>query len=96
MDLHFSEADEAFRKEIAQWLAENLTGEFAQLRGRGGPGDEHALVKERHLNCEYDDDAKSRLWAEAHDFHLRARRDPKLRQEPLTIRRATETVIAGV
>ncbi|MBP1687359.1 MAG: acyl-CoA dehydrogenase [Deltaproteobacteria bacterium] len=48
MDLHFSEADEAFRKEIAQWLAQNLTGEFAVLRGRGGPGDEHALVKERH------------------------------------------------
>jgi alkylation response protein AidB-like acyl-CoA dehydrogenase len=48
MDLHFSEADEAFRKDIAQWLAENLTGEFAQLCGRGGPGDEHALVKERH------------------------------------------------
>jgi alkylation response protein AidB-like acyl-CoA dehydrogenase len=48
MDLHFSEDDEAFRKEIAQWLAEHLSGEFAPLRGRGGPGDEHALVKERH------------------------------------------------
>jgi len=48
MDLHFSEADEAFRKEIAQWLAENLTGEFAAVRGRGGAGDEHALVEERH------------------------------------------------
>ncbi|MFN8628613.1 MAG: acyl-CoA dehydrogenase family protein [Candidatus Binatia bacterium] len=48
MDLHFSEADEVFREEIAQWLAENLTGEFAIVRGRGGPGDEHALVTERH------------------------------------------------
>lgn len=47
MDLHFSEADEAFRAEIAGWLADNLTGEFAQLRGRGGPGDEHVLVQER-------------------------------------------------
>jgi alkylation response protein AidB-like acyl-CoA dehydrogenase len=47
MDLHFSEADEAFRQEIAQWLADNLTGEFAKLRGRGGPGDEHALLEER-------------------------------------------------
>src|SRR3990172_3148593 len=47
MDLHFSEADEVFRAEIAGWLADNLTGEFAQLRGRGGPGDEHALVQER-------------------------------------------------
>jgi alkylation response protein AidB-like acyl-CoA dehydrogenase len=47
MDLHFSEADEAFRAEIAGWLADNLTGEFDQLRGRGGPGDEHVLVEER-------------------------------------------------
>jgi alkylation response protein AidB-like acyl-CoA dehydrogenase len=47
MDLHFSEADEAFRAEIAGWLADNLTGEVAQLRGRGGPGDEHVLVEER-------------------------------------------------
>ncbi len=47
MDLRFSEADEAFRKEVAQWLADNLVGEFAKLRGRGGPGDEHALLDER-------------------------------------------------
>jgi alkylation response protein AidB-like acyl-CoA dehydrogenase len=47
MDLHFSEADEAFRREVAQWLADHLTGEFAKLRGRGGPGDEHALLEER-------------------------------------------------
>ncbi len=47
MDLRFSEADESFRREVAQWLAENLTGEFAHLRGRGGPGDEHALLDER-------------------------------------------------
>ncbi len=47
MDLRFSEEDEAFRNEIARWLADNLTGEFAALRGRGGPGDEHALLDER-------------------------------------------------
>jgi alkylation response protein AidB-like acyl-CoA dehydrogenase len=47
MDLRFSEADEMFRKQVAQWLADNLVGEFAQLRGRGGPGDEHALLDER-------------------------------------------------
>jgi alkylation response protein AidB-like acyl-CoA dehydrogenase len=47
MDLRFSEADEAFRREVAAWLAENLEGEFAAVRGRGGPGDEHALVDER-------------------------------------------------
>ena len=47
MDLRFSEADEAFRREVAQWLADNLVGEFAPLRGRGGPGDEHVLLEER-------------------------------------------------
>ena len=47
MDLRFSEEDEAFRKEVAEWLADNLVGEFAKLRGRGGPGDEHALLDER-------------------------------------------------
>ncbi len=47
MDLRFSEEDEAFRSEITQWLAENLAGEFTVVRGRGGPGDEHALLDER-------------------------------------------------
>ena len=47
MDLRFSEEDEAFRSEVAQWLAEHLSGEFAELRGRGGPGDESALIEER-------------------------------------------------
>ena len=47
MDLRFSDADEAFRREVATWLAANLGSEFAQVRGRGGPGDEHALVDER-------------------------------------------------
>ena len=47
MDLRFSEEDEAFRGEIADWLAEHLSGEFAELRGRGGPGDESALIEER-------------------------------------------------
>jgi alkylation response protein AidB-like acyl-CoA dehydrogenase len=47
MDTLFSAEDEAFRREIAGWLAEHLAGEFAELRGRGGPGDEHALLAER-------------------------------------------------
>lgn len=47
MDLRFSEEDEAFRREVAQWLSDHLTGEFAKLRGRGGPGDEHELIEER-------------------------------------------------
>ncbi|KDN18069.1 acyl-CoA dehydrogenase family protein [Amycolatopsis rifamycinica] len=43
-----------FRREVAGWLAANLTGEFARLRGLGGPGREHEefdlrLAWERHL-----------------------------------------------
>jgi alkylation response protein AidB-like acyl-CoA dehydrogenase len=48
MDTRFSEEDEAFRREVAEWLNENLNGEFAIVRGRGGTGDEHALLEERH------------------------------------------------
>jgi alkylation response protein AidB-like acyl-CoA dehydrogenase len=44
----FSKEDEIFRTEIVEWLARNLTGEFASVKGRGGPGDEHALFEERH------------------------------------------------
>jgi alkylation response protein AidB-like acyl-CoA dehydrogenase len=47
MDLRFSPADEAFRREVAAWLDAHLIGEFAVVRGRGGPGDEHALFDER-------------------------------------------------
>jgi alkylation response protein AidB-like acyl-CoA dehydrogenase len=47
VDLRFSKEDEAFREEVAQWFADHLSGEFAVLRGRGGPGDESALVEER-------------------------------------------------
>ena len=39
--------DEEFRAEVRQWLAGNLTGEFAPLVGKGGPGQEHELVPER-------------------------------------------------
>lgn len=48
MDARFTEEDEAFRREVAAWLAENLRGEFECVKGRGGPGDEHALFEERH------------------------------------------------
>lgn len=39
--------DDAFRAEVRQWLADNLTGEFAALRGVGGPGREHEAFEER-------------------------------------------------
>jgi alkylation response protein AidB-like acyl-CoA dehydrogenase len=47
VDLHFSAEDEAFRQEARDWLTEQLAGEFAVVRGRGGPGDEHELFDER-------------------------------------------------
>ena len=47
MDTRFSPEDETFRREICDWLGDNLSGEFAALRGRGGPGDEHACIDER-------------------------------------------------
>ena len=47
MDLRFSDEDEAFRAEARSWLTEQLDGDFAGVKGRGGPGDEHALFDER-------------------------------------------------
>jgi alkylation response protein AidB-like acyl-CoA dehydrogenase len=47
-------ADVEFRQQVRTWLADNLTGEFAALRGAGGPGREHEsfelrLAWDRHL-----------------------------------------------
>jgi alkylation response protein AidB-like acyl-CoA dehydrogenase len=47
VDLRFSAVDEAFRAKARSWLTERLNGEFAVVRGRGGPGDEHSLFDER-------------------------------------------------
>ena len=47
MDLTYSPEDEAFRAEVRAWLEENLSGEFAELRGKGGPGREHEAYDER-------------------------------------------------
>jgi alkylation response protein AidB-like acyl-CoA dehydrogenase len=47
MDLRFSDEDEAFRAQARSWLIEQLDGDFVAVRGRGGPGDEHALFDER-------------------------------------------------
>ena len=49
MRLRFSEEDEQFRQEVADWLAANLCGEFESIRFRGGPGDEHSFVEERKV-----------------------------------------------
>ncbi|MFJ2742222.1 acyl-CoA dehydrogenase family protein [Streptomyces sp. NPDC087440] len=38
---------EEFRTEIRDWLREQLSGEFAGLKGRGGPGREHEAFAER-------------------------------------------------
>ncbi|MEU6478227.1 acyl-CoA dehydrogenase family protein [Streptomyces sp. NPDC047017] len=38
---------EEFRTEVRGWLRAHLTGEFAGLRGRGGPGREHEAFAER-------------------------------------------------
>jgi len=37
-----SRADEEFREELRTWLSEHLTGEFAQVAGRGSPSDDDA------------------------------------------------------
>jgi alkylation response protein AidB-like acyl-CoA dehydrogenase len=47
MDLRFTPDEDAFRKEVRSYLDELLHGEFAVIRGRGGPGDEHAFFDER-------------------------------------------------
>lgn len=47
MELTYSAEDEAFRAEIRTWLENNLTGRFAELRGKGGSGREHEAFDER-------------------------------------------------
>ncbi len=47
MNLRFGAELDAFRTEARQWLESELSGQFAPVRGRGGPGDEASLVDER-------------------------------------------------
>jgi alkylation response protein AidB-like acyl-CoA dehydrogenase len=47
VDLSYSAEDEAFRAEIRGWLQDHLSGEFAGLKGLGGPGREHEAIDER-------------------------------------------------
>jgi alkylation response protein AidB-like acyl-CoA dehydrogenase len=39
--------DAAFRAEVRSWLGDHLVGEFAAIRGKGGPGSEHEAFEER-------------------------------------------------
>ena len=45
--MRFTPQDEEFRADVRGWLEANLTGEFAGLRGAGGPGREHERHAER-------------------------------------------------
>ncbi|HSV41337.1 MAG TPA: acyl-CoA dehydrogenase family protein [Nocardioidaceae bacterium] len=47
MDLTYSAEDEAFRREVREWLGDHLSGDFASLKGLGGPGREHEAHNER-------------------------------------------------
>jgi alkylation response protein AidB-like acyl-CoA dehydrogenase len=52
--VQLTDEDAEFRRRVRQWLEQNLTGEFAVLRGQGGPGREHEhferrLAWNRHL-----------------------------------------------
>ncbi|NUR60784.1 MAG: acyl-CoA dehydrogenase [Catenulispora sp.] len=52
--MELTDADEAFRAEVRDWLRANLTGEFAAAKGLGGPGREHEafdvrVAWDRHL-----------------------------------------------
>ncbi len=40
MDLRDRPEDEAFRREVQEWMAAHVVGEYAALGGRGGSGDE--------------------------------------------------------
>ena len=47
MDLSFTAEEERFRKDVRAYLDDLLHGDFAVIRGRGGPGDEHSFFDER-------------------------------------------------
>ncbi|MFI6215752.1 acyl-CoA dehydrogenase family protein [Nocardia brasiliensis] len=40
-------ADQQFAVDVREWLADNLNGEYRELRGLGGPGREHEAFDER-------------------------------------------------
>ncbi|WP_070379684.1 acyl-CoA dehydrogenase family protein [Rhodococcus sp. WMMA185] len=42
-----ADSDGDFSRTVRTWLADNLTGDFGRLRGKGGPGSEHECFEER-------------------------------------------------
>ncbi len=42
-----TQSEAAFRAEVREWLGDHLVGDFAAIRGRGGPGSEHETFEER-------------------------------------------------
>jgi alkylation response protein AidB-like acyl-CoA dehydrogenase len=47
VDLTDTAEDRTFRTEVRAWLEDNLVGDFAEVRGLGGPGREHEAYDER-------------------------------------------------
>jgi alkylation response protein AidB-like acyl-CoA dehydrogenase len=45
--VQLTDRDAEFRQRVRQWLEQNLTGQFADLRGQGGPGREHEHFEQR-------------------------------------------------
>ncbi|NDK88105.1 acyl-CoA dehydrogenase [Gordonia desulfuricans] len=41
------DAADIFAAAVREWLEQNLVGEFAELKGRGGPGSEHEFFAQR-------------------------------------------------
>jgi alkylation response protein AidB-like acyl-CoA dehydrogenase len=39
-DVELTDDDARFQRDVAAWLADHVVGEYAELKGRGGPGDE--------------------------------------------------------
>ncbi len=47
MELNFSKEEEAFRIEVRTWLVEHLNGDFANVKGKGGAGEQLEHFDER-------------------------------------------------
>ena len=50
-DVELSDDPAQFRADVAEWLAAHVVGEYAELKGRGGPGDEDIGFDVREPLC---------------------------------------------